>query len=105
MPPNHTWCTRAGSHACCCCRAVAAGGCPELGRWNPEVSPSLSWQEGGIWSAEVALPPGEYSFKCMLRRADGSYVWEAGENRHLLVRRWRRGRGQQHSVQCGCIDA
>lgn len=62
-----------------------SGGCPELGRWNPEVSPSLSWQEGGIWSAEVALPPGEYSFKCMLRRADGSYVWEAGENRHLLV--------------------
>jgi hypothetical protein len=65
---------------------LAAGGCPELGKWVPEVSPSLHWQEGGIWSAEVALPPGEYSFKCMLRRADGSYVWEAGENRHLVVR-------------------
>eukprot|EP00878_Enallax_costatus_P026275 GHUV01028175.1.p1 GENE.GHUV01028175.1~~GHUV01028175.1.p1 ORF type:complete len:195 (+),score=59.54 GHUV01028175.1:147-731(+) len=61
------------------------GGCPELGSWSPELSPSLHWQEGGIWSAEVALPPGEYSFKCMLRRADGSYVWEEGENRHLLV--------------------
>jgi hypothetical protein len=69
----------------CCC--AAAGGCAELGHWTPEVSPSLHWQEGGIWSAEVALPPGEYSFKCMLRRADGSYVWEAGENRHLMVSR------------------
>jgi hypothetical protein len=70
-----------------CCPCAAAGGCAELGHWTPEVSPSLQWQEGGIWSAEVALPPGEYSFKCMLRRADGSYVWEAGENRHLAVRR------------------
>jgi hypothetical protein len=77
--------------ACLACThsaaAAAAGGCAELGHWTPEVSPSLQWQEGGIWSAELALPPGEYSFKCMLRRADGSYVWEAGENRHLLVSR------------------
>ncbi|KAF8069642.1 amyM [Scenedesmus sp. PABB004] len=62
-----------------------SGNSPELGNWVPEISPCLSWQDGGVWSAEVALPPGNYSFKCMLRRADGSYVWEAGENRQLSV--------------------
>lgn len=61
------------------------GGSPELGGWFPEVAPALSWNDGGIWSAEIALPPGTYSFKCMLRRADGSYIWETGENRHLVV--------------------
>ncbi len=62
-----------------------SGNTAELGNWVPEVSPSLSWREGGVWSAEVALPPGNYSFKCMLRTADGSYVWESGENRTIYV--------------------
>lgn len=61
------------------------GGSSALGGWVPEVAPALAWNDGGIWSAEIALPPGTYSFKCMLRRADGSYIWEAGENRHLMV--------------------
>eukprot|EP00878_Enallax_costatus_P001078 GHUV01001215.1.p1 GENE.GHUV01001215.1~~GHUV01001215.1.p1 ORF type:complete len:196 (+),score=56.61 GHUV01001215.1:182-769(+) len=61
------------------------GGSPALGGWVPEVAPALAWNDGGFWSAEVAIPPGTYSFKCMLRRADGSYIWEAGENRHLVV--------------------
>lgn len=62
-----------------------SGSASELGNWVPEVSPSLSWREGGVWSAEVALPPGHYSFKCMLRTADGNYVWEGGENRTITV--------------------
>lgn len=62
-----------------------SGSASELGNWIPEVSPSLSWREGGVWSAEVALPPGHYSFKCMLRTADGNYVWEGGENRTITV--------------------
>jgi hypothetical protein len=62
------------------------GSAAELGSWCPEVSPPLTWKEGGIWSAEVALPPGTYTFKCLLRKADGSYIWENGENRHLVVR-------------------
>lgn len=67
-----------------------SGNAAGLGNWVPEVSPTLSWREGGVWSAEVALPPGNYSFKCMLRTADGSYVWENGENRVLQVSRGRR---------------
>jgi len=63
-----------------------SGNTAELGNWVPEVSPTLSWREGGVWSAEVALPPGHYSFKCMLRTADGSYVWESGDNRSITVR-------------------
>lgn len=62
-----------------------SGNTAELGNWVPEVSPTLSWREGGVWSAEVALPPGHYSFKCMLRTADGSYVWESGDNRSITV--------------------
>jgi hypothetical protein len=62
-----------------------SGSTAELGNWNPELSPSLSWREGGVWSAEVALPPGHYSFKCMLRTADGTYVWESGDNRTITV--------------------
>lgn len=74
---------------------MLSGSSPELGNWVPEVAPRLIWSEGGIWSAEVALPPGTYSFKCMLRRADGSYVWESGENRHLVVSKlWGRTGGQ-----------
>jgi hypothetical protein len=62
-----------------------SGSTAELGNWMPELSPTLSWREGGVWSAEVALPPGHYSFKCMLRTADGSYIWEGGDNRTLTV--------------------
>lgn len=62
-----------------------SGSTAELGNWMPELSPTLSWREGGVWSAEVALPPGHYSFKCMLRTADGSYIWEGGDNRSLTV--------------------
>eukprot|EP00879_Flechtneria_rotunda_P022917 GHRR01024221.1.p1 GENE.GHRR01024221.1~~GHRR01024221.1.p1 ORF type:complete len:203 (+),score=60.15 GHRR01024221.1:211-819(+) len=66
------------------------GNCPELGNWVPELAPSLSWNDGGVWSSETPLPPGTYSFKCVLRCADGTYIWEEGENRHLVVssRHW-----------------
>lgn len=63
-----------------------SGNTSELGNWNPEVSPSLACRDGGVWSAEVALPPGHYSFKCMLRTAEGTYVWEGGDNRTITVR-------------------
>jgi hypothetical protein len=70
-----------------------SGNTSELGNWVPEVSPTLFWREGGVWSAEVALPPGQYSFKCMLRTADGSYVWESGDNRTITVRLLARRKG------------
>ena len=76
-----------------------SGSTAELGNWMPELSPTLSWREGGVWSAEVALPPGHYSFKCMLRTADGSYIWEGGDNRTLTVS----SMGGRSCLGWGCV--
>lgn len=78
-----------------------SGSTAELGNWAPEVSPSLAWREGGVWSAEVALPPGHYSFKCMLRTADGTYVWESGDNRTITVS-WEGEGGSWSQQDCVC---
>jgi hypothetical protein len=63
------------------------GSCPELGAWSPDASAAvpLAWTEGCLWLGEVALPPGEHTFKLCLVRPDGSTYWEPGEDRRLRV--------------------
>jgi hypothetical protein len=39
-----------------------------------------------VWSCALPLPPGTYRFKCLLRRGNGAYEWEAGGDRVLMVR-------------------
>lgn len=39
------------------------GDSESLGSWAVAEAPSLAWSEGDVWSAELRLKPGEYSFK------------------------------------------
>ena len=46
------------------------GSCAEMGGWDAKSAPSLDWQEGNNWVAELALPPGEHLFKLVIMRSD-----------------------------------
>ena len=46
----------------------------------------MDWAEGDNWSVSLEIPPGEFDFKCVVMRADGSVAaWEPGSNRTLEV--------------------
>jgi hypothetical protein len=46
----------------------------------------MEWSDGDKWSVEVGMVPGEYDFKAVVIRQDGSIAeWEGGENRSLQV--------------------
>lgn len=58
-------------------------------RYKAVFFSGMQWSEGDIWSVEVKAPPGEYDFKCVVIRQDGSIAeWEPGENRCLKVGLW-----------------
>jgi hypothetical protein len=61
------------------------GSCAELGAWDAAAAPMLTWQEGNNWTADLALPPGQHSFKLVVVRGDGGQQWENGGNRELSV--------------------
>lgn len=63
------------------------GSCAELGGWRVEAAPSLVWQEGDNWTAAVALPPGDHTFKLVIVRQDNSQIWEDGGDRSLQLAR------------------
>lgn len=40
------------------------GSAPELGDWDLDRAPELSWGDGDVWTTSVELPPGsEVHFK------------------------------------------
>ena len=46
----------------------------------------IEWSSGDKWSVEVRLEPGQYDFKAVVMRQDGSIAeWEGGENRTIEV--------------------
>ena len=46
----------------------------------------MEWSSGDKWSVEVGLEPGQYDFKAVVMREDGSIAeWEGGENRTIEV--------------------
>lgn len=46
------------------------GDAPELGEWDVDRAPELSWSDGDFWKADVELPPSsEVRFKVRLRDA------------------------------------
>ena len=46
----------------------------------------MDWSPGDSWSLDVALPGGEYDFKFVVQRQDGSAgEWEPGANRTIKV--------------------
>ena len=55
----------------------------------------MDWAPGDSWSLDMALPGGEYDFKFVVQRQDGSAGdWEPGANRTIKVTfpNWRLGR-------------
>jgi Starch binding domain len=46
----------------------AVGALPELGAWEPERAPSLTWCEGDLWSGSLCLPVTEEPIKFKVRR-------------------------------------
>ena len=63
-----------------CLRVV--GDLPELGGWDVQRAPALTWGEGDVWTGELALPPNSSpSFKFVVCSKKEAVEWEAGENR------------------------
>ena len=47
----------------------------------------MVWSPGDTWTLETELPGGEYDFKFVVQRQDGSVgEWEPGANRTITVR-------------------
>lgn len=47
---------------------------------------AMAWSDGDRWTLHLDLAPGtQHAFKCVVSRADGSFHWEEGGNRHLNV--------------------
>lgn len=61
------------------------GAADGLGAWDVNEAPNLEWGKGDVWSLDLELPPGDYEFKCVKVRVDGSYLWEPGDNREIEV--------------------
>ncbi|GFR40941.1 hypothetical protein Agub_g1601 [Astrephomene gubernaculifera] len=61
------------------------GKCPELGSMVPEVAPYMQWNNGDVWTYEAKIRPGTFTYKAVLRKPDGQYLWEDGKDRTLEV--------------------
>lgn len=77
-------------------KVLVVGSGPELGSWNPAQGKALRRTATGSFVGEVPLASGVYEWKLVVRASDGTYRWETGENRALLVEapgevtaRWR----------------
>jgi hypothetical protein len=59
----------------------AVGSPPSLGSWNCAGAVPLTWAAGDVWSGSVLLPiEGQLELKFVVRRGDGSLVWQEGAN-------------------------
>lgn len=57
------------------------GNHPSLGSWDLQKAPSMSWNEGHIWTTEVEVPSGtSLEFKCVQCSDSGDCLWEDGGN-------------------------
>lgn len=57
------------------------GSLPELGAWEPQHAPTMTWSESHQWSLECALPQRSFEFKvrlCILTDALTGRVWTEG---------------------------
>ncbi|PSC75232.1 hypothetical protein C2E20_1164 isoform B [Micractinium conductrix] len=62
------------------------GGLPQLGDWDCERAPAMTWTEGDQWLLSVQLPAGHHQFKVVQAQSDAAgYNWEGGPNRELSV--------------------
>ncbi|MEU9144130.1 carbohydrate-binding module family 20 domain-containing protein [Streptomyces sp. NPDC048349] len=60
------------------------GSTPELGSWSPEAAVLMSSASSPHWTASLVLDGAtSVSFKYLIKKADGSVVWERANNRAL----------------------
>jgi len=63
------------------------GNVDQLGMWDPQRSLPLTWSDGDLWSADIAIDEADVSeceFKVVVACRDGTYSWEAGANQRIL---------------------
>jgi alpha-amylase len=55
------------------------GALEELGAWQPDKAPAMTWTDGHVWTLDAALPPGaNVEFKVVMTDADGRARWCGG---------------------------
>lgn len=45
----------------------------------------MRWTEGDVWVLDVPVREGTHTYKAYLRRADGAYIAEKGQDRVLTI--------------------
>jgi hypothetical protein len=65
---------------------LVCGELAALGSWNPDKAPAMT-REGAYWATKITVPRGtDVPFKFLRRTADGTVIWEDGENRQLVAK-------------------
>lgn len=66
-----------------------AGSCPELGDWDPAMSPVMNHSDFPVWKVEIPIAglPREIEYKFVVLEESTRKVlgWERGDNRRLLL--------------------
>jgi hypothetical protein len=80
---------------------LCCGSHGSLGAWNAAGAATLSWTEGDVWQAQVALPQeGRLEMKFLVRTADGGLVWQAGNNMAVEVHKGAPGGDAVPTERC-----
>jgi hypothetical protein len=86
IPHVETTITLTGVDAADGDEVLVCGEFAALGMWNPDKAPAMT-REGAYWAAKLTVPRGtDVPFKFLLRTADGTLIWEDGENRQLVAK-------------------
>ena len=60
---------------------MAVGSHAGLGAWDCAAAVPLTWSEGECWTGTATVPAeGFVELKFCIRRANGTLVWQAGDN-------------------------
>lgn len=65
---------------------LAVGSHPAVGSWDVAGAAPLTWSDGDVWQAVVALPAeARVEMKFVVRRPDGGLVWQQGANLEAVL--------------------
>jgi len=65
---------------------LAVGSHPAVGSWDVAGAAAMAWSEGDVWQSVVSLPAeGRLEMKFVVRKADGSLLWQQGFNLEVML--------------------
>jgi hypothetical protein len=65
---------------------LAVGSHPAVGSWDVAGAAPMTWSDGDVWQAVVALPAeARMEMKFVVRRPDGGLVWQQGGNLEAVL--------------------